>query len=130
MKSAQLLLVQKSGNYLENLGINLRYDLYTTAYIILKTAIITKCCNTKIKFLEFHDFDDQTIYKLSLNYLTIRCHEDDYGLELLSSIILQNLGPILPSKLEYLNLVLVFNMDDFEIFLKNSQNIFIENFQS
>ncbi|PKC55442.1 hypothetical protein RhiirA1_542516 [Rhizophagus irregularis] len=44
-----------------------------------------------------------------------------------SSTILRNLGQILPLKLEYLNLALnIKYIDDFEIFLKNSQNTFIK----
>ncbi|UZO23670.1 uncharacterized protein OCT59_016001 [Rhizophagus irregularis] len=42
----------------------------------------------------------------------------------LSSTVLQNLGQVLPPKLEYLSLSLSFNTSDLEIFLKNSQNNF------
>ncbi|CAB5182285.1 unnamed protein product [Rhizophagus irregularis] len=42
-----------------------------------------------------------------------------------SSILLQNLGQILPYKLEYLNLIFKINASDFKIFLTNSHNIFI-----
>ncbi|CAB5181297.1 unnamed protein product [Rhizophagus irregularis] len=52
-----------------------------------------------------------------LNYLTIESYE-------LSSIILQNLGQVLPPKLEYLNLILTINKRDFEIFIKNFQNTY------
>jgi hypothetical protein len=44
----------------------------------------------------------------------------------ISSIILQNLGQILPYRLEYLSLFLKFNINDLKIFFKNSQNIFIK----
>ena len=40
--------------------------------------------------------------------------------------MLQNLGQILPSKLEYLGLTLHVKTSDFEIFLKNSQNTFVK----
>ncbi|CAB4422654.1 unnamed protein product [Rhizophagus irregularis] len=44
-----------------------------------------------------------------------------------SSIILQNLGQILPPKLKYLCLELYYiETSDFEVFLKNSQNTFIK----
>ncbi|UZN98883.1 uncharacterized protein OCT59_000168 [Rhizophagus irregularis] len=46
--------------------------------------------------------------------------------ELLSSIVLRNLGQVLPTKLEYLSLTLSFNISDFEIFLRNFQNTFIK----
>jgi len=39
---------------------------------------------------------------------------------------LQNLGQILPFKLEYLDLILTMNTNDLEIFLINSQNTFIK----
>ncbi|GBC06534.1 hypothetical protein RclHR1_00690024 [Rhizophagus clarus] len=119
------LLLQKSGNYLENFGLgSLEQEVLD---------LIIKYC-TKIKFLEFRGrFENQAIYKIlqliekvkiSLNYLTI----DIYKIDKIQfdSILLQNLGQILPSKLEYLNLELTININDFEIFLKNSQNTFIK----
>ncbi|CAB5182232.1 unnamed protein product [Rhizophagus irregularis] len=63
----------------------------------------------------------------NLNYLLIDAltisYNDNYHS---SSIILQNLGQILPFKLEYLNLHLRINTNDLEIFLKNSQNVFVK----
>ncbi|PKK66734.1 hypothetical protein RhiirC2_868161 [Rhizophagus irregularis] len=118
------LLLQKSGDYLENFG--LEDELLQE---ILELSI--KYCNSKIKFLKFSGFDNQIIYKifnlikqveLSLNYLAIESHYDDK----LGSIVLKNLGQILPTKLEYLSLSLEINTIDFEIFLKNSQDIFIK----
>ncbi|PKC74587.1 hypothetical protein RhiirA1_449805 [Rhizophagus irregularis] len=45
----------------------------------------------------------------------------------LVSIMLQNLGQLLSLKLEYLNLIFdIKYKNDFEIFLKNSQNTFIK----
>src|SRR5207244_1903864 len=55
----------------------------------------------------------------NLNYLSI----DNWSVK--SSIILQNFGQILPTKLKYLNLTLVIT-SDFEVFLKNFQNTFID----
>ncbi|GBB87661.1 hypothetical protein RclHR1_14130002 [Rhizophagus clarus] len=120
------LLLQKSGNYLENFGLgSLKREVLD---------LIIRYC-TKIKFLEFRGrFKNQAIYKifqliekvkLSLNYLIIDIYEIDNDVEF-DSILLQNLGQILPSKLEYLNLELTINISDFEIFLKNSQNTFIK----
>ncbi|POG67202.1 hypothetical protein GLOIN_2v1779631 [Rhizophagus irregularis DAOM 181602=DAOM 197198] len=43
-----------------------------------------------------------------------------------SSTLLKNLGQVLPYKLEHLCLILLFNINDLIIFLKNSQNTFIE----
>ncbi|CAB5191655.1 unnamed protein product [Rhizophagus irregularis] len=63
----------------------------------------------------------------NLKYLSITILNNSQASEH-SSIILRNLGQILPNKLEYLNLVLNINIDDFEIFLKNSQDTFIEKF--
>ncbi|CAB5182259.1 unnamed protein product [Rhizophagus irregularis] len=98
----------------------------------LLQLIITHC--SKIKYLgPITKLNYQTVYSLfnlienmaqNLNYLMIddftymNCH--------IGPIILQNLGQILPFKLEYLNLYLKINKDDFEVFLKNSQNTFIK----
>ncbi|CAB5216592.1 unnamed protein product [Rhizophagus irregularis] len=63
----------------------------------------------------------------NLNYLSIYIKENYYfncDIEY-TSTILQNLGQILPSKLEYLSLSLSFKKSDFIRFLENSQNIFI-----
>ncbi|GES79352.1 hypothetical protein GLOIN_2v1776857 [Rhizophagus clarus] len=99
------LLLQKSGDYLENFGFEPEYEL--SRQEILE---IIKYCSTKIKFLKFSGFNDEMIYKifdiiekveLSLNYLTIEGYDDEP-----SSTVLQCLGQILPSKLEYLSLSL------------------------
>ncbi|PKK61296.1 hypothetical protein RhiirC2_792009 [Rhizophagus irregularis] len=100
-----LLLLQKCGDYLENI----RY-FYTNV------------------------LDDNNIYLIiknnqhNINYLTIavKFYEYDTVYNELSSTVLKNLGQILPPKLKYLCLVLLFNTSDLEIFLKNSQNTFIK----
>ncbi|PKC70171.1 hypothetical protein RhiirA1_455116, partial [Rhizophagus irregularis] len=85
-------------------------------------------------YLEFNLIEN---IKQNLNYLiidvTIRYYDsiDDYIDNIddcieLSSNILQNLGQILPFKLEYLELYLAINGSDLETFLKNSQNTFIK----
>jgi hypothetical protein len=58
----------------------------------------------------------------NLNYLSITINR---SIEL-SSILLLNLGQVLPIKLDYLYMNLIIKEEDFEIFLKNSQNTFIE----
>ncbi|CAB5179723.1 unnamed protein product [Rhizophagus irregularis] len=61
--------------------------------------------------------------KQKLNYLSIsvrNCEDSNIN------SILQNLGKTLPSKLEYLNLILYIEAKDFEVFLKNSQDIFFK----
>ncbi|CAB5212206.1 unnamed protein product [Rhizophagus irregularis] len=62
--------------------------------------------------------------KQNLNCLSINCGES--SLDNNSSILLQNLGQILPSKLEYLDLTLYIKVSDFKVFLKNSQGTFIK----
>ncbi|RGB25974.1 hypothetical protein C1646_771029 [Rhizophagus diaphanus] len=120
------LLIQKSNNYLENFGITSNKPQQ------LLQLIITNC--SKIKYLgPITKLNYQTVYFLfnlieniaqNLNYLVIddftyiNCH--------IGPIILQNLGQILPFKLEYLNLYLKINKNDFEVFLKNSRNTFIK----
>ncbi|EXX56213.1 uncharacterized protein OCT59_018945 [Rhizophagus irregularis] len=133
-KSLQLLL-QKSGNYLENFGYILG-DLSQQRQLL---ELITKYCKN-IKYLDFYEFESQIIYQIfnlsnliehikqNLNYLSINIWEDYYlsnGNIERSSILLQNLGQTLPSKLEYLSLILSIKENDFRIFLENSQNTFI-----
>ncbi|GES75219.1 hypothetical protein GLOIN_2v1881853 [Rhizophagus clarus] len=129
------LLLQKSGNYLENFEFNFRD---TNSSLLLKQQlvelIIEYCKN--IKLLDLFILENQvTIYlifklienfKQSLEYLSIYLQDRNTKSES-STIILQNLGHFLPPKLEYLNLNLYFvNTNDFEIFLKNSQDTFIK----
>ncbi|GBB84053.1 hypothetical protein RclHR1_01070003 [Rhizophagus clarus] len=125
-------LMQKSGNYLENIG------MYNGLKQIL--PLITRYCS-KIKYLGHILLENQNIHLLfdlirnitqNLNYLTIdfstACsyNHDDYDYDNISSIILCNLGQVLPFKLEYLNLKLIINISDFEVFLRNFQNTFIK----
>ncbi|GBB86052.1 hypothetical protein RclHR1_01250015 [Rhizophagus clarus] len=119
------LLIQKFGNCLENFGGGSRSQLLLQ---LIEPAI--KYCN-KIKLLYLvSGLNNQNInltfslienIKQNLNYLFLQTLH--FGL---SSIILQNLGQVLPNKLEYLFLYLNININDFEIFLKNSQNTFIK----
>ncbi|CAB5192162.1 unnamed protein product [Rhizophagus irregularis] len=70
-------------------------------------------------YLENIGFDLIRNFGQNLNYLTI-------GYDPISSIVLQNLGQILPFRLEYLKLSFIINnLNDFESFLLNSQNTFI-----
>ncbi|CAB4439114.1 unnamed protein product [Rhizophagus irregularis] len=62
--------------------------------------------------------------KQSLNYLTISISSCENYIKF-SSIVLQNLGQVLPFKLEYLDLIHI-KMSDFEAFLKNPQDTFIK----
>ncbi|GET67211.1 hypothetical protein GLOIN_2v1601300 [Rhizophagus irregularis DAOM 181602=DAOM 197198] len=87
----------------------------------------------EIRYFESGIPDDNNIYLFlennqhNINYLTIEesiySHIDHRKL---SSTVLQNLGQVLPSKLEYLCLSLSYRTSDLEIFLKNSQNTFIK----
>jgi hypothetical protein len=117
------LFLQTFGEYLENFG----FEIELTQE---ELELYIKYCSSRIKYLNFCGLDSQNIYKTfrlvenfeqSLNYLTIETYDYTRG-----SIVLQNLGQILPSKLEYLSLALGINTNDFEIFLKNSHNTFIK----
>jgi hypothetical protein len=119
------LLLQKSGNYLENLG------LFGNGLNQQLLELIIKFC-IKIKFLDLSGFDINNINLIlnlieninqNLCYLSIHQSSDEVDL---GSIILQKLGQIIPLKLDYLSLTLMINTSDFEIFLKNSQNTFIK----
>uniref|UniRef100_U9UT46 Uncharacterized protein n=1 Tax=Rhizophagus irregularis (strain DAOM 181602 / DAOM 197198 / MUCL 43194) TaxID=747089 RepID=U9UT46_RHIID len=100
------LLFQKSGDYLENFG------------------FLDSCGNDdRIIHLVFNLIEN---IKQNLNYLSISTSSYDNNREC-SSIILQNLGQILPTKLEYLRLSIHhIKISDFEVFLKNSQDTFIK----
>ncbi|GBC04709.1 hypothetical protein RclHR1_05820001 [Rhizophagus clarus] len=124
------LLLQKSGNYIENIGFG---SLISNISKQQSLELILRYC-VKINFFDIIGFDNQNIYLVfnlienighNLNYLSFDYINKSIGTET-SSIILQSLGQILPSKLEYLNLTLMIKYaNDFEIFLKNSQNTFI-----
>ncbi|PKY31406.1 hypothetical protein RhiirB3_448998 [Rhizophagus irregularis] len=125
------LLLQKSGDYLENFGLNSNFNLSLLLKQQLLELVPEYCKN--IRFFNLYKIKNQInslIFNLienvkqNLNYLTMST--SSYGNNECSSIILQNLGQILPSKLEYLNLILHIKENDFEIFLKNSQDTFFE----
>ncbi|CAB5199769.1 unnamed protein product [Rhizophagus irregularis] len=59
--------------------------------------------------------------KQNLNYLLI----SNINFHIDCSIILQNLGQVLPSKLEYMSFSLTIKGSDFRFFLENSQDTFI-----
>ncbi|EXX63096.1 hypothetical protein GLOIN_2v1871149 [Rhizophagus irregularis DAOM 181602=DAOM 197198] len=121
------LLLQKSGNYLENFGY---YNDLSSDQQLLQ--LINYCKNIRSFYLDSRIKDDiiSLIFSLienikqNLNYLSINLsnYEDNEYSNIKS--ILQNLGQTLPSKLEYLSLVLRIKANDIEIFLKNSQDNF------
>jgi hypothetical protein len=127
-----ILLLQKSGNYLENFGIKLLKNKMNNELKLQLFKIVKLYCN-KIKFINLTGFYDQNIFSVfdlikniqqNLNYLTISSILSDDN-DTLSSTILQNLGQVLPYRLEYLSLVLKININDLEVFFKNTQNIYI-----
>ncbi|PKY18153.1 hypothetical protein RhiirB3_430903 [Rhizophagus irregularis] len=128
---SSLLLLQKSGGYLKNFSVKyLTYFESGLAQQILESVM--KYCKN-IEFLDIYGITNETVYpvinlieniKQNLNCLSINCGES--SLDNNSSILLQNLGQILPSKLEYLDLTLYIKVSDFKVFLKNSQGTFIK----
>ncbi|RGB38864.1 hypothetical protein C1646_755190 [Rhizophagus diaphanus] len=131
------LLFQKCGDYLENFGLEVGYSSFISEEQQLLELIIKYCKN--IKFLDLTEIGNTQIIhsllnltenvKQNLNHLSISSvFNDDYPNTIeYSSIMLQNLGQLLPLKLEYLNLIFdIKYKNDFEIFLKNSQNTFIK----
>ncbi|PKY28369.1 hypothetical protein RhiirB3_529802 [Rhizophagus irregularis] len=132
IESLQFLL-QKCGDYLENFEIlDFGYigEIYKEQRRQLLKLIMKYC--TKIRYFFSDKFDDINIYQLienigqTITYITVILGIRNDCDELLSSIVLRNLGQVLPTKLEYLSLTLSFNISDFEIFLRNSQNTFIK----
>jgi hypothetical protein len=124
------LLLQKSGHYFENIGFGSSISNVSKQQLL---KLFLRYCK-KINFFDIIGFDNKNIYLAfnlienigqNLNYLSIDYTYKSIGIET-SSIVLQNLGQILPFKLDYLNLTLMIKYaSDFEIFLKNSQNTFI-----
>jgi hypothetical protein len=131
------LLLQKSGHYFENIGFGSSISNVSKQQLL---KLFLRYCK-KINFFDIIGFDNKNIYLAfnlienigqNLNYLNI-CYHDFYSdyhaddLTEFSSDILQNLGQVLPFKLDYLYLYLyVITMTDFKMFLKNSQNTFIK----
>ncbi|CAB5182298.1 unnamed protein product [Rhizophagus irregularis] len=132
------LLLQKSGNYLKNIGFELLISNELKEQLL--RLIIEYCAY--IKFFKLHGYDNQNIYSTfglienlgqNLNYLSINfckflIYDYDYLNDdsELSSIVLTNLGQVLPFNLEYLNLSLKINPNDLVTFFKNSRNTFIK----
>ncbi|PKC64249.1 hypothetical protein RhiirA1_462670 [Rhizophagus irregularis] len=126
-------LIQKFGVYLENFEVTNN----KSQQLLQSLKSIIKYCNN-IKFLSLNFEPNYQIinltfnlienFKQNLNYLSIDVYFNLNNIDIISSVVLQNLGQILPFKLEYLNLVLAINGNDLEIFLKNSQNTFIKKF--
>ncbi|PKC70175.1 hypothetical protein RhiirA1_532897 [Rhizophagus irregularis] len=128
------LLLQKSGDYLENIG----FETSMNNELKLQLLNLIKIYCFNIKFIDLNGFDNQNILpafylikniQRNLNYISINFAKFNYQnfdrhVEL-SSFILRNLGQILPNRLEYLSLALKFNINDLEVFINNSQNIFI-----
>ncbi|CAB5182288.1 unnamed protein product [Rhizophagus irregularis] len=128
------ILQEKFGDCLENFGFG-NIDEIIDEYNEPKRQLfefITKYCK-KIRYFESGLPDDNNTYLFiknnqhNINYLTIEADfHDHYAVYNVSSTVLRNLGQVLPSKLEYLCLTLIFTTNDLEIFLKNSQNTFIK----
>ncbi|EXX55930.1 uncharacterized protein OCT59_002267 [Rhizophagus irregularis] len=120
-------LLQKYGNYLENF----KCGSYEFEVQQRHLELIMKYC-INIKFLDLYGIESHITSKMfglieninqSLNYLSINVGNCQ------NELILQNLGQILPSKLEYLSLALrLIKVNDFEVFLKNSQDTFFKKF--
>ncbi|PKK55508.1 hypothetical protein RhiirC2_802221, partial [Rhizophagus irregularis] len=124
-------IIKKFSDCLENFGFaSMMFNEYNEPKRQL-FEFITKYCKN-IRYFDSGIPDDNIIYLFiennqnNINYLTIEANTYNTDYEELSSIVLQNLGQVLPSKLEYLCLSLSFTISDLEIFLKNSQNTFIK----
>ncbi|RGB32958.1 hypothetical protein C1646_743638 [Rhizophagus diaphanus] len=130
------LLFQKSGDYLENFGYNFDNFCYDHDLTLKQQLfeLVAKYCKN-IRLLDLIEFKEEITYpifnlieniKQNLKYINIGLPANVYNrIDVCSSIILQNLGKTLPSKLEYLDLCLNIKVRDFEEFLKSIQNTFI-----
>ncbi|RGB32949.1 hypothetical protein C1646_816363 [Rhizophagus diaphanus] len=125
-----LLLLQKSGGYLKNFSVD-RLTYFESELVQQVLALAIKYCKN-IEFLGIYGITYENVYpvlnlieniKQNLNCLSVSCVLDN---STTSSILLQNLGQILPSKLEYLDLTFGIEISDFKVFLKNSQGTFFK----
>lgn len=128
------LLLQKSGDYLENIG----FDPSMNDELKQQLFELIKIYCTKIKLFDLNGFSKQSIYLAldsikintqNLNYISIdACNYYNQFSNYTgpSSLLLLNLGQILPSRLEYLILIFKINTNNLEVFLKNLKNIFIK----
>ncbi|CAB5110340.1 hypothetical protein GLOIN_2v1771277 [Rhizophagus irregularis DAOM 181602=DAOM 197198] len=126
-----LLLLQKFCECLENFGFGFTYGKYDKQKQQLFEFIMRYCKNIKYFDFGFPNYKDIYLFiknnQNTINYITIEVNlYEDTIYKGLSLTVLQNLGQVLPSKLEYLCLSLPFIISDLEIFLKNSQNTFIK----
>ncbi|GBC33979.2 hypothetical protein GLOIN_2v1877448 [Rhizophagus irregularis DAOM 181602=DAOM 197198] len=125
-------LLQKSCDYLENIGFKL--SMYKSGQL---EPIINQC--TKIRYFELRRTNNQMSFPAlnliknfgkTLNYLSIEfcrySHVSSNDIRLTSSNIFLKLGEILPSRLEYLSLSLMINPRDFNTFLFKIRNIIIK----
>jgi hypothetical protein len=141
INSIQLLL-QKIGNYLENLYLSIQSDFMRESII---ENIINYC--DKIKFLHLNHIDYKNIpqicnlvthFKNHLKYLTLEYKFKFYNSNALdmfptntnkyenqkgSSTLLKELGEILPNNLEYLNLYLSIDPNQLNDFLITCKRI-------
>ncbi|EXX64737.1 uncharacterized protein OCT59_019120 [Rhizophagus irregularis] len=120
-------LLQKSGNYLENFGCGLEGTNYNQRQQLLE--LIIKCCKN-IKFLDLDNVITPLMISLienvkqNLNRLSISVGNNQ---DSNSKLVLQNLGQILPSRLDYLCMSLYdIKESDFEVFIKNSQDTYFK----
>ncbi|RGB39186.1 hypothetical protein C1646_754854 [Rhizophagus diaphanus] len=126
-------LIQKFGDYIENFEVKNN----KSQQLLQSLKPIIKYCNN-IKFLSLNFERNYQIIilafnlieniKQNLNYLSIDITTFFFSNFDSSAFVLQNLGQVLPFKLEYLNLGLAINGNDLEVFLKNSQDTFIKKF--
>jgi hypothetical protein len=127
-------LLQKSNNYLENIGIGtfILDDQSNNKQLVENILSYCRKINCfDFSYIHTSDYIYQTFDLINnvgqnLNYLSIEFNFMPTINAELSSIVLNKLGQILPLKLEYLKLSLVIYITDFKIFLDNFQNIFIK----
>ncbi|CAB5206075.1 unnamed protein product [Rhizophagus irregularis] len=102
------------------------HTLEIEIFTLCKDTIYDNIIKLILKNLNFiNNIRNLKYYGQNLSYLSINIVKDGYDNIEGSSIILQNLGQALPSKLEYLSLVLTINRSEFRIFLQNSKDTFI-----
>ncbi len=114
------LLIQKVGPYLVHLDLRISDDIENEKAF---ESIINHC--DKIKYLHISLFKDKDIYQLyklithidnRLKYLSLEIYT-------FNSMILKELGQILPDSLEYFNLNLAIDPDELKNFLNECEHV-------
>ncbi|UZN99213.1 uncharacterized protein OCT59_000493 [Rhizophagus irregularis] len=110
-----------SSSFIEEKSLKINFNEAFEQQNVLESIHIINCYPLNSTFI-------QQIINLTKPFKLKSLFIDNYSTLQIETfkLLLQKTGQILPNKLKYLRLELKLNINDLEIFLKNSQNIFIK----